>query len=549
MSASSPPRLVAFYLPQFHPVPENDAWWGKGFTEWRNVARARPLFEGHAQPRLPADLGFYDLRVPEAREAQAELATRYGIHGFCFYYYWFGGRRLLERPLEEMLSSGRPDLPFCICWANENWTRRWDGLDDEILVGQEHSPESDSRFILDVLPILRDPRYIRYQGRPVLLVYRADLLDDPIRTTDIWRERCREHGVPELHLVAAQTFGLRDPRPLGFDAAVEFPPHNIRGRRAESRVEGLVPGFEGKVHDYRDAVEYSRKRDPEGYRLHRGVMVSWDNTPRRGNRAHLWHHATPDAYEGWLRHAIARSVADPEDPEPLIFINAWNEWAEGAHLEPDDTWGHAYLQATRRALVSAPLVEPAAGEEPSAPGASPALETELRRQRRANAWLRAELEARDAAEAAQRTCFEPEPPVWIDAEPEPRGRFRVEGLGPLDATGGLSPRRGRRARIAGWATAHGPDPLGPGSSAALCLWDEASGRRYWAVLPGRELRPDLAHELGAEDGDAVSIHFQTYADYEGVEPGSYVLCLVQRSRAGLFRARAPEPVVIPGDAG
>src|SRR5262245_59534320 len=248
-------RAIAFYLPQFHPIPENDRWWGKGFTEWSNVSRARPLFPGHEQPQLPRELGFYDLRVPEVRRDQADLARRFGIHGFCYYYYWFNGRRLLERPLEEVLRSGQPDFPFCICWANENWTRGWDGLERDILIEQQHTETSDAEFIRDVLPILKDPRYIRMNGAPLLLVYRPSLRPRPRRTTDVWRAEARAAGIDSLHLCAVQSYGVTDPRRLGFDAAVEFPPHYLSLPDIRAELEHLAPEFEGWIFDYRDAVD------------------------------------------------------------------------------------------------------------------------------------------------------------------------------------------------------------------------------------------------------------------------------------------------------
>lgn len=345
-------KLIAFYLPQYHPIPENDQWWGPGFTEWNAVATARPLYQGHIQPRLPKDLGFYDLRVPETRQSQADLARRYGIHGFCYYYYWFQGRRLLERPLDEMLASSTPDFPFCICWANENWTRRWDGLDDEILIEQAYSPDSSWRFIHDVIPILRDRRYIRYEGKPVLLVYRATALPDVQQTLAMWREECRKQGLGEIHLCAVRFHDVVDVQALGFDAGVDFPPHHVHVESVVDRVPGLDPRFEGWIYDYGAVVDHSLARFGQGYRRpgHRGVMLAWDNTPRRGRMAHIAHGATPAAYRRWLQGTLEQELACNPAPESLVFINAWNEWGEGATLEPDHYFGHGFLEATAEAL-------------------------------------------------------------------------------------------------------------------------------------------------------------------------------------------------------
>ena len=343
-------KVLAFYLPQFHPIPENDAWWGKGFTEWTNVTRGRPMFPGHAQPVLPGELGFYDLRLPEVRERQAELARGAGIHGFCYHHYWFNGRRVLERPLEDVLVSGTPDLPFCVCWANENWTRRWDGLEQEILLRQQHTLASDRRFILDLMPYLEDERYVRVDGKPVVLVYRADLMVDAADTAAVWRDECRRAGVGDVHLCAVQ-FRTTDPGPLGFDAAVEFPPHHFPAPEITGRMTGMDPRFGGTVFDYpagvREMLERPRKAD---YRLYRGVMPSWDNTARRMEQAIIHKGATPDLYAAWLASAINQAQPDDGIRDNLVFVNAWNEWAEGTVLEPRKDLGDAYLRATARVL-------------------------------------------------------------------------------------------------------------------------------------------------------------------------------------------------------
>lgn len=350
-SKTSEVRLIAYYLPQFHTIPENDLWWGKGFTEWTNVTKAQPLFEGHYQPHLPADLGFYDLRLPEVREAQAQLAKRYGIYGFCYYYYWFAGKRLLHLPIDEVLSSKKPDFPFCICWANENWTRRWDGAEHEVLMAQEHSRESNQAFAESIIHILLDDRYIRINGAPLLIIYRSDILPHPLRTTEEWRKVFRQRGVGEVHLSLAATFNSSfvDPKTLGFDSAVQFPPHGITAMEIAAP-QTAVPNFSGKFYDYRDTAIKNTANNLPPYKLFPAVMTSWDNTARRKTAAHSFLDSNPDAYEIWLRGAIEKAKQRYSGDERLVFINAWNEWAEGAHLEPDQKYGHGYLSATYKAL-------------------------------------------------------------------------------------------------------------------------------------------------------------------------------------------------------
>jgi lipopolysaccharide biosynthesis protein len=357
-------RALAIYLPQFHPTPENDAWWGRGFTEWTNVTRATPLFAGHYQPHLPADLGFCDLRLPQVRAAQAELARDAGIHGFCYYHYWFSGRRILERPFNDVLHSGEPDFPFCLCWANENWTRRWDGLERDVLLEQRYSAADDVAHIQALLPAFADSRYIRVDGKPVFLVYRTGLLPEPARTAERWRNEAIRAGIGDLYLIRVENF-TSDPVPtdIGFDAAMPFAPDwrmQIPARRASTvqrvmrRMQLSEPLFERQqVMAYADLASSVLSRAPATYLQYPCVTPMWDNTARRRERgAAIFHGSTPDLYRRWLQDAVAR-FAPPSPDEKFLFINAWNEWAEGNHLEPCQRWGRAYLDATRDVLAAA----------------------------------------------------------------------------------------------------------------------------------------------------------------------------------------------------
>lgn len=399
-SVASQIRSIAFYLPQFHPVAENDEWWGTGFTEWRNVTLAQPLFPGHYQPHLPADLGFYDLRLAEVREAQAALAREYGIAGFCYYHYWFNGRRVLERPFAEVLTSGRPDLPFCLCWANENWTRVWDGGQNHVLLEQKYGDEDDKAHIESLLTAFRDERYIRVNGKPLFLVYRTELLPDPKRTARIWREAAIRAGVGDLYLVRVEGFQRgTDPADHGFDAGVEFAPdgHDMGQWKFHNGLPGLLSqaGLLPKAFAANRVVRYpilARRmaaRPVPAYKWFRCVTPMWDNSARRKRDARIVTDSTPAAYQEWLRRMADQTRRRFDGDEQLVFINAWNEWAEGNHLEPDLKWGHAYLEATRSALAAASAPPPAVPVPLGAPAATAPTSVWRNAYWNARSWLSA----------------------------------------------------------------------------------------------------------------------------------------------------------------
>jgi lipopolysaccharide biosynthesis protein len=353
-----PLRAIAYYLPQFHPFPENDRWWGRGFTDWTNVTRGTPQFPGHYQPHRPGELGYYDLRLAEVQERQAALAKLYGLGGFCFYFYWFSGRVLMERPIDNFTSNPNIDFPFCLCWANENWTRKWDGRESHVLIGHDYSMQDDIEFISRVSEYMLRRNYIRVDDRPLLLVYRADLLPDARATAQRWRTYCQDRGLGDIYLVCTQSFTATDPRAIGFDAAVEFPPNStpmthLPTTDLTGNGAGQTETFYGSRFDYAEAVEKAAAPRTHDYPLLRGLFTSWDNTVRRRAGSTVFVNSTPSLYRRYLETIGDQLLCDSTEPrrDPLVFINAWNEWAEGAHLEPDERHGYAYLEATRMALI------------------------------------------------------------------------------------------------------------------------------------------------------------------------------------------------------
>jgi lipopolysaccharide biosynthesis protein len=352
-------RSIAIHLPQFHPIPENNEWWGKGFTEWTNVAKATPLFKGHYQPHLPADLGFYDLRLAESRQEQADLAAEYGIDGFCYYHYWFEGKRLLNKPVDAILESGKPDFPFMLCWANGSWTRTWDG-NDNILMEQKHSLEDDLAHIQHLLKYFKDKRYIRIDNKPVFAICRTELMPFPDQTAELWRAEIRRAGFDGIYLIKMEMFETgKPPETIGFDACAEFQPdwRNLPGRVSSgfNKLKRMVfgqpdPFKNNNIYKYKEVVANMLAKPKATYKCYPCVSPGWDNSPRKKENALIMIDSTPEYFGNWVQKKV--DTFEPYSREEnLLFINAWNEWAEGNHLEPCQKWGRAYLEAFKSALT------------------------------------------------------------------------------------------------------------------------------------------------------------------------------------------------------
>jgi hypothetical protein len=363
-----PARLIAFYLPQYHPIPENDAWWGKGFTEWTNVAKAKPLFRGHYQPHVPADLGFYDLRVPEVRELQAQLAKANGIEGFCYWHYWFGGKQLLETPFDEVLSSGKPDFPFCLAWANQSWTGRWHGLDDKVLIRQTYPGEQDhTAHFKTLLPAFLDDRYIRVDDKPLFAIYKPKYLPEPERTLDLWNNLAVKAGLKGLFFVGV-TNEIDEGsiyKDAHFDAftlsRIPWPDKEDRNPllnllfwifSKKRTIELYQSLFKRPYHVY-DWAKVSPRivvEDPLDYEYYPCVVPNWDNTPRSGLNGFVARKSSPELFKDQLVQALVRVRDYPQDHR-IVFVKSWNEWAEGNYLEPDLRFGHQYLKALHEAFT------------------------------------------------------------------------------------------------------------------------------------------------------------------------------------------------------
>jgi lipopolysaccharide biosynthesis protein len=356
-------RAIAFYLPQFHPIPENDNWWGTGFTEWTNVTKAKPLFKNHKQPNLPSDLGFYDLRLAKTRQQQTELAKNYGIEGFCYWHYWFGnGKRILERPFNEVLNTKEPDFPFCLAWANESWTGIWHGMDHKVLMEQTYPGEDDdTNHFYQILPAFKDERYIKINKKPIFLVYRPHKHPRPAQFISLWRNLAKKEGLEGIHFIGVDE--QKSCLEYGFDGTVPNSPtpilekfrdpifFRIIQKLTSINIKNTYRKFKGlpNMFSYQKFVELSPNH-PLNINEYPVILPGWDNTPRSHKNGLILLNSNPVLFEKLVTKAIKQVIEKPYE-ERLVFIKSWNEWAEGNIMEPNQFYGHGYLQAFKNAIL------------------------------------------------------------------------------------------------------------------------------------------------------------------------------------------------------
>ncbi len=347
-------RLIAFYLPQYHPIPENDEWWGNGFTEWVSVAKARPLFRGHYQPHVPADLGCYDLRLPETRCAQADLARDHGIEGFCYWHYWLGnGRQLLQRPFEEVLNSGRPDFPFCLGWANHDWTGVWFGSQGKVLAKQTYPGLDDYKaHFRHLLRAFSDDRYITVDGKPLFYIYLPFQIPEIRRLLDLWREMAIDAGLKGLHIVGEGVQSGQCEK-YGIDACAYSHHRKISyaGINGNTYLKKLLMTYRKffnrpEIYNYCDAMKFFLKAGEIPINEYPSLVPGWDRTPRLGYRGVVLKGASPELFRAHVKDALTRCSHKPYERK-ILFVKSWNEWAEGNYLEPDLKFGRAYLEVVR----------------------------------------------------------------------------------------------------------------------------------------------------------------------------------------------------------
>lgn len=360
MTVNKKIRLIAYYLPQYHPIPENNSWWGSGFTEWINVVKAKPLFRGHYQPHIPADLGFYDLRVPETRAAQAEMAQNYRIEGFCYWHYWLGnGRMLLQRPFEEVLKSGEPNFPFCLGWANHSWTGIWFGAPNRTLAKQTYPGMEDHRkHFYYLLKAFKDPRYITVEKKPLLHIFRPYEIPDPKRVMDYWRELALKAGIKGLHIVGdgVEPDELED---FGLDACTYSNHRLIEDPYLAKYIflRRLLRKYRNKFHkpqvfSYKKAMNLFIRKGDRPNTEYPAIIPNWDSTPRLGWQGIVLHNSDPELFRIHVREVKSQMKTRPIERK-IVFIKSWNEWAEGNHLEPDQKYGKAYLNVLKDEFLQA----------------------------------------------------------------------------------------------------------------------------------------------------------------------------------------------------